>query len=234
MKVKDLQVELRLNQNSTNPNICRVMLRNLSAEVISNPEIEFLVESGQRLKDTETFKVSQQDGVFVIGHFPAATSISAGGKFEFDVDVTPPITKDNCPKYFFVGFSCAEKEDDPFFAKSEWENKTSDEYANCTVTLANNTNLTLEDPLITFETLRYQTVTEVKGGDIQAHGQKSRTLVDHQVNFAEFSGGEANTRFPKEKRQFTIGINKSNSTQSIALPTQYWVGFDMLVVAFQC
>jgi hypothetical protein len=234
MKEKDFQVEFYISQDEIDSNICKIFIYNKSSEAIPNPEIQFALQSGQRAKSSEKLKITQ-DSTFVIGQLPDGEVIPANGKYEFSIEVIPKITKENFPKNFLIGFPCgAEGSNAGFTFKSEWKSLDSSEYRNCKVTLSNNLSITLFNPMITFETIKDQTVTSVIGVDIEAKGEKALSLDVHEITFAEFSGSAMDTEFPKGKREFTIGINKANSGKELKLPEHVWIGFEVAATALLC
>lgn len=235
MHTKDLSVEIHLQPVSGKPNVARITIQNGSADDLASAEIQFLLHEGQKVKGSDTFELLRQDDVYVTGRLPHKAIVPAHGNYAFEIEVTPALTKDKHPKFFYVGFPHGIDVYAPIFARMAWDGDHNAEYGACKVTLRNQSKITLEDPLITFETLEDQKPTSTVGIDTQPGGHKPVSIKGHELTFAEFSGGVEQTRFaPGKEKIFTIGINKGASHKPVALPEHLWVGFEVSVKAILC
>ncbi|EDT41973.1 hypothetical protein [Burkholderia ambifaria] len=230
MKAKDLNVKINFQPIAGKPNTCRITIENNSAEKLEGAEIEFLVQSNQKVKGSEKFIVGRQDDIYVTGRLPMGSAIPALGKYEFELEVTPGLTQENRPKYFYIGFPHGHNKGAPLYADMELEPGFSDNYAACKITLKNQSKISIDNPLITFEVPEGQTVSSINGLDTQETAHRPVSIKGHVLAYAEFSGGVEQTKFSSNtEKVVSIGINKGSSSLKAAVPEQIWVGFEVNV-----
>lgn len=104
MQVKDLSVKMNFPPVNDKSKACQVTIENKSADTLEAADIEFLVASGQTVKGNDHFVVKRQDDTYVVGHLPKGVVLPAHSKYTFDLEVTPPLTSERHPEYFYIGF----------------------------------------------------------------------------------------------------------------------------------